>query len=64
MATTNLKKLLQRVQNWPEQAQDELVAVADEIESQLQSGDYLATREELQIIDAAMAAIDRGESRN
>jgi glutathione S-transferase len=61
MAMTDLKKLLQRAQNWPEQAQDDLAAVADEIESELQSGDYLATREELQIIDAAMAAIDRGE---
>jgi hypothetical protein len=61
MATTDLKNLLERVQTWPEEAQDELVAVANEIESELQGRDYLATREELQIIDAAMASIDSGE---
>jgi hypothetical protein len=61
MATTDLKNLLERVQTWPEEAQDELVAVANEIESELQGRDYLATREELHIIDAAMASIDSGE---
>jgi hypothetical protein len=61
MTTTDLKNLLERVQTWPEEAQDELVAVANQIESELQGGDYLATREELRIIDAAIASIDRGE---
>ena len=61
MTTSDLKNLLERVQTWPEEAQDELVAVANEIESELQGRDYLATREELQIIDAAMASIDSGE---
>jgi hypothetical protein len=61
MTTTDLKNLLERVQTWPEEAQDELVAVANQIENELQGRDYLATREELQIIDAAMAAIDGGE---
>ena len=61
MTMTDLKNLLERVQTWPEQAQDELVAVANQIESELQSRDYLATQEELQIIDAAMASIDGGE---
>jgi hypothetical protein len=60
--TTNLKDLLERVENWPEAAQNELVAVANQIESELQRGDYVATREELEIIDAAMASIDAGES--
>jgi hypothetical protein len=59
--TTDLKNLLERVQNWPEEAQHELVAVANQIERELQGHDYLANREELQIIDAAMAAIDGGE---
>lgn len=59
--TTNLKHLLERAQTWPEEAQDELVAVANQIESELKSRDYLATQEELRIIDAAMAAIDSGE---
>ncbi len=62
MTTTDLKNLLERVQTWPEEAQDELVAVANQIESELQGQDYLATREELQIIDAAMASIDAGEA--
>jgi hypothetical protein len=61
MTTTDLKSLLERVQTWPEEAQDELVAVAKEIESELQGQDYLATREELRTIDAAMASIDAGE---
>jgi hypothetical protein len=50
------------VESWPEAAQNELVAVANQIESELQGGDYIATREELEIIDAAMASIDAGES--
>jgi hypothetical protein len=61
MITTDLKNLLERIQTWPEEAQDELVAVANQIESELQGRDYLATREELRIIDAAMASIDGGE---
>lgn len=61
MTTTDLKNLLERVQTWPEEAQDELVAVANQIESELQGRDYVATREELQIIDAAMTSIDGGE---
>jgi predicted transcriptional regulator len=60
--TTNLKELLERVESWPEAAQNELVAVANQIESELQGGDYVATREELEIIDAAMASIDAGET--
>jgi hypothetical protein len=58
---SDLKNLLKRVQSWPEEAQDELVAVANQIENELQGRDYLASREELQIVDAAMASIDGGE---
>lgn len=61
MTTTELKDLLERVRTWPEEAQDELVAVANQIESELQGRDYFATQEELQVIDAAMASIDAGE---
>jgi hypothetical protein len=61
MTETDLKNLLERVQTWPEEAQDELVAVVNQIESELQGQDYLATREELQVIDAAMASIDGEE---
>ena len=61
MKATDLKNLLERVQTWPEAAQEELAAVANEIESELRGQDYFATHEELQVIDAAMAAIDWGE---
>jgi glutathione S-transferase len=61
MTPADLKNLLERVQSWPEEAQEELVAVAQQIESELRDQDYLATRDELQIIDAAIAAIDGGE---
>jgi hypothetical protein len=61
VTTTDLKNLLERVQAWPEEAQDELVAVAKQIESELQGQHYLATRDELRIIDAAMASIDAGQ---
>jgi hypothetical protein len=61
MTSNDLKILLERVQSWPEAAQDELVAVANQIESELQGRDYLATQEELRIIDAAMASIDAGD---
>ena len=60
--TTDLKNLMARVQTWPEAAQDELVAIANQIESELHAGDYLATRQELQTIDAALASIDAGEA--
>ena len=59
--TTDLKHLLDRVQTWPEEARDELVAVANQIESELNSRVYIATQDELRVIDAAVASIDRGE---
>jgi hypothetical protein len=61
MTATELEHLLARIQAWPEEAQNELVAVANQIESELQDN-YTATHEELRIIDAAMASIDVGES--
>jgi len=62
MTVTDLKNLLERVQAWPEEAQEELVALANQIEAELQGQDYRATQEELQIVDAAMASIDAGEA--
>ena len=61
MAMTDLKDLLERAQTWPEEAQDELVAIATQIEHELQGKTYHATQEQLQSIDAAIAAIDAGE---
>ena len=62
MPVTDLKNLLERVQAWPEEAQEELVALANQIETELQGKDYRATQEELRIVDAAMASIDAGEA--
>ena len=62
MTVTNLKNLLERAQAWPEAAQDELVSIANQIESELQAKDYQATQEELKIIDSAIASIDAGQS--
>jgi hypothetical protein len=62
MTAADLKSLLERVETWPEEAQHELVAVANQIESELQGNDYFATREELEIIDEAIASLDRGEA--
>lgn len=61
MTAADLKNLLERIWTWPEEAQAELVAVANQIESELRGQDYLTTPEELQIIDAAMTSIDGGE---
>jgi hypothetical protein len=61
MTASELKNLLERVQTWPEEAQGELVAVANQIEQELRSNEYVATAEELRIIDAAMASLDAGE---
>ncbi|HZP24520.1 MAG TPA: hypothetical protein VFB04_13820 [Terriglobales bacterium] len=60
MTATELKDLLERVRTWPEEAQNELVAVANQIESELR-GNYVATREELEAIDAAITSLDAGE---
>jgi RNA polymerase-binding transcription factor DksA len=61
MTTKDIKSLLERVQSWPEEAQDELADIANQIENELQNREYLATQEELRIIDAAMNSVDRGE---
>jgi hypothetical protein len=62
MTVAELKKLLDRVQSWPESAQDELVSIANQIESELRSHGYVATGDELRIIDAAIASIDAGDT--
>lgn len=61
MAASDLRNLLERAQTWPEEAQNELVAIASEIESELLGGEYVATQEEIRSIDSALASIDRGE---
>jgi hypothetical protein len=57
---SSLRKLLERVETWPETAQDELVRAGLEIEAE-QSGPYRATALELQALDEALAQERRGE---
>ena len=61
MTDHDLKSLLERVQSWPESAQDELLSVAREIETELKTGEYVASADELQAIDEAIASFDAGE---
>jgi len=61
MTAADLKNLLERIQTWPEEARNELVAVATQIESELQGDGYTATQNELQVIDEAMVSLDAGE---
>jgi hypothetical protein len=58
MTVADLKNLPERAQSWPEEAQNELVTLANQIESELHDSEYFATQEELRIIDAAIASID------
>jgi hypothetical protein len=44
---------LQRVENWPEEAQEQLAAIARGIDAQLARGVYHATVEELEALDEA-----------
>jgi hypothetical protein len=58
--TPKTQKLLEQVQSWPEEDQDELAEYARDIEAR-RTGVYSATAEELQAIDEAIAELDRGE---
>jgi len=56
-----LKAVIERAAAWPEWAQDDLAELALEIDREVSAGTYRATREELQKIDEALAAVRRGE---
>jgi hypothetical protein len=53
MTAKALKDVLQRVEAWPEEAQEELAAIVREIDAQLAGGVYRATVEELEALDEA-----------
>jgi hypothetical protein len=53
MTAKALKEVLQRVETWPEAAQEELAQIAREIDAQLAGGVYHATAEELAALDDA-----------
>jgi predicted transcriptional regulator len=56
MKTKDFKNLLERIETWPEAAQDELIEIAQEIEAELKGGVYHATPEELAGIDRGLRA--------
>jgi hypothetical protein len=58
--TPSTKKLLERVEAWPAQDQEELAEYAREIEAR-RTGVYDATPEELAAIDEALGQVARGE---
>ena len=60
MTAKLLKEALQRVESWPEQAQEELAEIALEIDAGLKGGVYHATPEELEGIDRGLRAAQEG----
>ena len=59
--TKTQEAALARAVNWPQWAQDDLAQLALEIDREINAGTYRATREELEKIDEALAAVSRGE---
>jgi predicted transcriptional regulator len=60
MTAKVLKDVLERVETWPEEAQQELVEIALEIDAGLSGGVYHATPDELQGIDRGLQAAREG----
>jgi hypothetical protein len=53
MTAKALQEVLQRVETWPEEAQEDLAQIAREIDAQLAGRTYHATAEELAALDEA-----------
>lgn len=60
MTAKALKEVMQRVESWPESAQEELAEIAKEIEAGMQGGVYHATPTELAGIDRGLKAAREG----
>jgi len=60
MTTKVLKEAMQRVESWPQEAQEELAEIAFEIDARLKGGKYHATLEELEGIDRGLKAAREG----
>ena len=58
--TPVMRQLLERVESWPQEDQEELAEYAREIEAR-RTGEYRATPEELEAIDEALGQVARGE---
>ena len=60
MTAKVLKDVMERVETWPKEAQEELAEIALEIDAGLQGGVYHATPEELAGIDRGLKAANEG----
>jgi predicted transcriptional regulator len=60
MTAKALKEAMQRVESWPQEAQEELAEIALEIDARLKAGKYRATPEELAGIDRGLKAAREG----
>jgi hypothetical protein len=60
MTAKILKDVLERVETWPPEAQEELAAIALEMDASLGGGVYHATPEELEGIDRGLKAAREG----
>jgi predicted transcriptional regulator len=60
MTAKELRDLMERIESWPEEAQDELADVALEIEAEFRRGAYHANPKELAGIDRGLKAAREG----
>jgi predicted transcriptional regulator len=60
MTAKVLKDVLQKIESWPVEAQEELAAIAQEMDEELRGGVYHATPEELAGIDRGLKAAREG----
>jgi predicted transcriptional regulator len=60
MTVKVLKEAMERVESWPQEAQEELAEIAFEIDALLKGGNYHATTDELQGIDRGLKAAREG----
>jgi predicted transcriptional regulator len=60
MTAKILEEAMQRVESWPQEAQEELAEIAFEIDARLKGGKYHATSEELAGIDRGLRAAREG----
>jgi predicted transcriptional regulator len=60
MTTDALKEVLRKMESWPEEAQKELAAIAQEMDDSLRGGVYHATKDELAGIDRGLKAAREG----
>lgn len=61
MKTQQLTDVLERIENWPAEAQNELAAFARDLEAGINEAPYQASAEELAGIDRGLAAAARGD---